>query len=302
MHTHFPETTLQLTDRKSIVEVLGILGVDGTGEHITHILTTVDLLLGDGSIDLLCRLLHILRILVRQVILGKDGMHLGIVLTRLSEDIHHRTDDVLMFVVRPLYHLYHRLVVGLTTLQLTLGDDDVVDKSRILGHQEGHILLHPQTTYNLVTTALYDLDHHRLLDMLVTTSHIRHLHTVAVHRRHRVTFCHEHRRTAIIWQERVAAIRLTTEHTLLNLCLQVQTVGRVAHLREEVIPRHLLHRIDGEHLQRMGIKLQNFENLLERERLVRMMLEEILQQFGDLLLSQTFSTFLLSHRLIFLYD
>ena len=47
----------------------------------------------------------------------------------------------------------------------------------------------------------------------------------------------------------------------------------------------------------MGIKLECFENLLERERLVRMMLEEILQQFGDLLLSQTFSTFLLSHRL-----
>ena len=204
-----------------------------------------------------------------------------------------------MFVVRPLYHLYHRLVVGLTTLQLTLGDDDVVDKSRILGHQEGHILLHPQTTYNLVTTALYDLDHHRLLDMFVTTGHIRHLHTVAVHRRHRVTFSHEHRCTTIVGQERVAAIRLTTEHTLLNLCFQIQTVGRVAHFREEVIPRHLLHRIDGEHLQRMGIKLQDLENLLERERLVRMMLEEILQQFGDLLLSQTFSTFLFSHRLIF---
>ena len=229
-------------------------------------------------------------------------MHLGIVLTRLSEDIHHRTDDVLMFVVRPLYHLYHRLVVGLTALQLTLGDDDIMYEGRVLRHQEGHILLHPQTTYDLVMGSLHNLDHHRLLDMLVTTGHIRHLHTVAVHRRHRVTLCHEHRCTTIVGQERVSTIRLTTEHTLLNLCLQVQTVGRVAHLREEVIPRHLFHRIDGEHLQRMGIKLQNLENLLERERLVRMMLEEILQQFGNLLLSQTFSTFLLSHRLIFLYD
>ena len=89
-----------------------------------------------------------------------------------------------MFVVRPLYHLYHRLVVGLTTLQLTLGDDDIVDEGRVLRHQEGHILLHPQTTYDLIVGTTHDLNHHRLLDMLVTTRHIRHLHTVAVHRRH----------------------------------------------------------------------------------------------------------------------
>ena len=47
----------------------------------------------------------------------------------------------------------------------------------------------------------------------------------------------------------------------------------------------------------MGIKLQYLENLLKREGLVRMMLEEVLQQFYYLLLPQSFSTFLLSHRL-----
>ena len=146
-------------------------------------------------------------------------------------------------------------------------------EGRVLRHQESHILLHPQTTYNLVVSTMHDLNHHRLLDMLVTTRHIRHLHAITVHRRHRVTLCHKHWRTTIVGQERVTAIRLTTEHTLLHLGLQVQTVRRVAHLREEVVPRHLLHRVNGEHLQRMSIKLECFENLLERERLVRMMLE-----------------------------
>ena len=47
----------------------------------------------------------------------------------------------------------------------------------------------------------------------------------------------------------------------------------------------------------MRVELKGLEYLLERERLVRMMLEETLQQFGDLLLSHSFSAFLLSHRL-----
>ena len=64
MHAHFPQTTLQLTDTKGIVKVLGILRVDGTSKHVTEILTAVYFLLRDGSVDLLGSLLHILRILI----------------------------------------------------------------------------------------------------------------------------------------------------------------------------------------------------------------------------------------------
>ena len=189
-----------------------------------------------------------------------------------------------MLGIGPLHHLHHRFVISLTALELTLGDNDVVDKCGIGCNEESHILLDAQFADNRIMSTLDNLDHHRLLDMLIAARHIGHLHTIAVHCRHRIALGNEHWRAAIIGQERVTAIGLTTEHTLLNLCLQVQTIGRVAHLREEVIPRHLLHRIDGEHLQRMGIKLQCFKNLLKRECLVRMMLEEVLQQFADLLL------------------
>ena len=68
------------------------------------------------------------------------------------------------------------------------------------------------------------------------------------------------------------------------LRFQVQPVGVVAYLGEEIIPCHFLHHVDGEHLQRMSIKFQCLEYLLERERLVRIMLEEVLQQLADLLL------------------
>ena len=52
----------------------------------------------------------------------------------------------------------------------------------------------------------------------------------------------------------------------------------------------------------MGIELQRLEYLLEREGLVRIVLEEVLQQFADLLLTESFSTFLLSHSFVFNYS
>ena len=211
-------------------------------------------------------------------------MHLGIVVTRLTQDIHHRTDDVLMLGIRPLDNLYHGLIIRLTTLQLAFRNNNVMHEGAIGWNKESPVFLHTEFTHDLVMGTTHDLDHHRLLDMFVATGHIRHLHTVAIHRRHRVTLCHEHRRTAVIRQERVATVGLATEHTLLHLRLQVQAITIVTDLREEVIPRHLLHRVDGEHLQWMGVELKYLEYLLQRECLVGMMLEEVLQQFADLFL------------------
>ena len=70
MYADFPKATVELTDGEGIVEVLGILGVDGTGEDVAEVLAAVDLLLSDSSINLLSSLLDILRILIWQVILG----------------------------------------------------------------------------------------------------------------------------------------------------------------------------------------------------------------------------------------
>ena len=171
-----------------------------------------------------------------------------------------------------------------------------MNEGGVLGNQEGPVFLDTQLSDNLVVSTTDNLDDHRLLDMLVATGHIGDLHLIAVHCRHRVALSHEHRRTTIIGQERVAAIGLTAEGAFLYLRLQIQTIGIVTYLAQEIIPSHFLHRIDGKHLQRMGIKFQSLENLLERECLVRIVLEEILKQFTDLLLTQSFSTFLFSHK------
>ena len=106
-----------------------------------------------------------------------------------------------MLIIGPLHHLHHRLVVGLATLQLALGDDNVVHESIVERDEEGHILLHTQFTDNLIMGTLDDFNNHRLLDVLVTACHIRHLHAVAIQRRHRVALCHKYWCATIIGQE-----------------------------------------------------------------------------------------------------
>ena len=204
MHAYLPQPALHLTDTQGIIEILGILGVDGAGEHVAEVLTPGYLLRGDGSIDLLGSLLHVLRILIRQVVLCEDGVHLSIVLPCLAKNINNGSDDVLMLVVGPLDDLHHRLVVSLSALQLTLGDNDVVDEGRVLRNEEGPVFVDTQLSYDLIVGTLDDLDDHRLLDMLVATGHVRHFHTVAIHGRHRVALCHEDGGAAIVGQERVA--------------------------------------------------------------------------------------------------
>ena len=89
MDTNLPQATIKLTDTECIVEILRILWVDSTCKHLAEILTTIYLLRCNGSINLICSILHVLRIFIRQIILRKDSMHLGIVLTCLTKDINY---------------------------------------------------------------------------------------------------------------------------------------------------------------------------------------------------------------------
>ena len=64
VHTYFPQSVVELAHRKCIIEVLGILGVDGAGIYIPEVLTLGDVSLGDLRRNLVGSLLHVLRILV----------------------------------------------------------------------------------------------------------------------------------------------------------------------------------------------------------------------------------------------
>ena len=252
-----------LADAQCIIEVLGILGVDGTGEHVAHVLAATDFLFRDARLYLLGSLLDILRIFVWQAVLRQDGVHLHIVVALLAQHVDDLPHDVLRLARGPLGDLHHRFVARLATLQLLLRDEHIVNEDVALGDEEGIVFLYLQLTYRLVHLMAQDFDHHRLLDVLLATCHIGHLHAVAIQRIHRVAFADEDGGTAVVGLERVLAVGLADKRALLHLCLQVQAVRVVADLRQIVVPRHLFHQVDRHHLDGMRIKLQRLKHLFE---------------------------------------
>ena len=225
-------------------------------------------------------------------------MHLDGVVALLAQHVDDLADKVLGVLRRPLRDSHHGLLAVLAALELLLGDEDVVGKDVSFGDEEGEVLLDLQASHGLVALVGENLGHHGLLDVLLTARHEGHTDTVAVEGKHGVTLGDEDGRAAAVGQERVLAVGLTDKDALLHLAFLVETVLVVGHLRQVVVPRHLLHDVDGQHLGRMGVQTQGLENLTEREGLVGVTHEQPLQGFGHLLLGKSLSSFFLSHKYI----
>ena len=224
MHAHLPKTAIQLADGEGIVEVLGILGVDGTGEDIAEVLTAGNLFRRDTWLYLLGSLFDMLRIAVWQTILRQDGMHLHIVVALLAQYVNDLTNEILRLLRRPLRNLDDSLVARLATLQLLLGNKDVVYEDVAFSHQESIVFLDLQLADSLVALMGENLYDHSLFDMLLAASHIGYLHTVTIHSKQRVALADEDRCTAIIRLEGVLTVGLTDKGSLLHLRLLVQTI------------------------------------------------------------------------------
>ena len=145
-----------------------------------------------------------------------------------------------------------------------------------LGHEEGKVLLHLQLTHGLVGLVAQDVGHHGLFDMVLATGHQCHADAVAVEGEHRITLRHEDGLAAVIGQERVLAVGLADEDTLLHLSLQVQPVLVVAHLAQIVVPAHLVEHVNSQHLGRMRVEFQLTEQLFQRISLIRICREQTL--------------------------
>ena len=114
VHTYFPHTVLHLLDGYGVVKVLGVARVDCDGKGVAEVLSLGYLLFSDARIYLVGCRFHILRILVWQSVLSEYGMHLGVVVSSLSEDIYHLTYGVTL-LHGPVYNPHHHLVTVLST-------------------------------------------------------------------------------------------------------------------------------------------------------------------------------------------
>ena len=291
VHTHLPAVALQRLDAQRVVEVLGVGRVDGAGPGVAEVLAARYLLGRDARLYLLRRLLYALRILVGESILHEDGVHLHVVVARRSEHVHHLSDEVLVLCVRPLRDTHHGAVARLATLEPLLRHEDIMDEERLLCDEEGNVAVHAQLAGEGVLLAMEDLRHHGLLDMVAATGEELHADAVSRECRHGIALRDEDRRAAIVGQECVLAVGLALERALLHLSLRVQPIRILAVLGEEVVPCHVLHDVEGQHLHRMGGQAQILEHLLHAHGLSGSRLEVVYKHLGELLLVKALTAF-----------
>lgn len=71
--------------------------------------------------------------------MGKNGVHLRVVVSCWAEDVDHLTNDVLMIGIGPLGDLHHSAVVGLAAFQLALGNEDIMDEEIVGSDKIGQL-------------------------------------------------------------------------------------------------------------------------------------------------------------------
>lgn len=78
----------------------------------------------------------------------------------------------------------------------------------------------------------------------------------------------------------------------MQLSLGVEAVLVVRHTCEIIVPRHLLHDIDGQHLQGVCVEVQRAENLFKREGALGIVGEKLDQPFRQFLFGEALASFL----------
>ena len=81
--------------------------------------------------------------------------------------------------------------------------------------------------------------------------------------RHGVALCHEDGLVAAVGEERVLAVWLAHEGTLLHLSFGIELISVLTFLGDEVVPRHLFHDVHGKHLQWMRVKVKRTEYVFQ---------------------------------------
>ena len=251
VYAHLPEVLSEGTDGESIVEVLGIVGVDGAGEHIAHIESAGYLVGGDDVADMVGRILHGNGVFVGESKLGKDGVHLYIIVTSLTKDVHHMTYGVAC-ILGPFHNLHHRLVATLAALELVARDEDVVVERTALGKQEGIVAFHLEDAHEGVIGPLDDLYHLALGHATpTTTGKEAHAHTVAMQGMHRVTFGNVYRLVILIGGKENLAIARTLDDTREFAFLEYEAEMSVGGLHEGAVDEQVAYDVATQHLLRM---------------------------------------------------
>ncbi len=109
VYTHFCVAVGQPLKRQGIVEVLGVIRINGEGCHRPEVASRAEFLSGEVRSDL-CRLgQHIFGESIGKIKFGNDGVHFHSMQARPSEYLYHLTDRTPLRI-SPRHHFNYHLI------------------------------------------------------------------------------------------------------------------------------------------------------------------------------------------------
>ena len=228
-------------------------------------------------------------------------MHLGVVLARLSQNVHHFADGVLG-VLGPLHDAHHGLIAGFSFFKVRTRDKDVARQRSVLRQQVCVVLAHLQRAHELLVRAFQNFCHGRLAHMVAPPRHHCHAHRVAVHRMHTVTLGHQYRFAAVGRLESILSIGFATEGSFHHLRREVQRIKAVlAILLDVIVHEKRLQDVDTHHFCRMCLQMELLEDALQIKPTRRIFLEKLDKHRFEFFFPKVAATaFLFSHSIIFI--
>ena len=149
VYADFPSAIRKCADGKCVVKIFSIARVDRKGEHVAHIFTPRDLFRRHAVGYLVRSLRYPIWVSIRQIKLGQNSVHFGVVFPFLTQNIHHFADRTLS-LHRPLHDFYDDLVARLATFQVLGRNEYIVGQHAAGRDEESIIFLHFQSTYERI--------------------------------------------------------------------------------------------------------------------------------------------------------
>ena len=169
MHSHLPKVITDRSNRESIVKILRIVRVNGAGKHIAHIKATSNLICWDDITDMVSRMLYGNRVFIGQTKLGKNGMHLGIIITSTTKDVYHVTYGIAS-IFGPINYFHDGLITTLSTLESISRDENIIIKCTTFCEKERIVSLHFENAHKGIVGTFKDLHNFTLRHSATTTS------------------------------------------------------------------------------------------------------------------------------------
>lgn len=210
VYTDFPHRFVNLSNRQCIVEVLGVVRVDGKGRYVAEVLASGNFLGRDVGRECLGRLFHLFGIFVGQSVLRQYGVHFGIVLALFTQNVHYLANGAFR-IGGPFGYFHHHLVAVLCPLEFVLRNKNVGSQRAAFGDEETIAALHLQLSDEGVVRAFQNFGHLGLTCMSRAACQHGHAHAVAVECMKRISLTHQNTLSAVVGQEEFRPLRFRTK-------------------------------------------------------------------------------------------